>query len=124
MVEESSEVLPLKPEEKMLNGHIWLLVGRKVFSSSEYSAFFSKATGFATLVGERTGGNGLGSDPLAFILPNSGLAIRYSMELDLTPDGANNQEYGTMPDFISPENETALDTCLRLIESADEYNPN
>lgn len=102
-------------KEKMLKGKLWLLVSDTVFSSSEYAAIFSKATGFMTLVGTRTGGEGIGSDPLPILLPNSGLIVQYAAEYGALPDGSGSQEYGTMPDILSSEGESALDTCLRAI---------
>lgn len=102
-------------KEKMLKGKLWLLVSDTVFSASEYAAMFSKATGFMTLVGTRTGGEGIGSDPLPIILPNSGLIVQYAAEYGALPDGSGSQEYGTMPDILSPEGESALDTCLKAI---------
>lgn len=108
-------VTPLA-DEKCLKGRLWLLVGPNVFSSSEYAAMFSKATGFATLVGQRTGGDGIGEDPIPIVLPNSGLIVRYSAIYGITADGTGSQEFGTEPDIYSAEGESALDTCLRLID--------
>lgn len=34
--------------QKMLNGKLWMLVGPKVFSSSEYAAMLCKAANFMT----------------------------------------------------------------------------
>lgn len=102
-------------EEKALNGKIWILVSGNVFSSSEYAAMFTKSTGFATLVGTQTGGDGIGSDPLPIVMPNSGLIVRYSSIYGISPDGAGSQEFGTTPDIISPEGEDALTTCLKQI---------
>lgn len=107
-------------EEKMLQGKLWILVGERVFSSSEYAAMFSKATGFATLVGNTTGGDGIGVDPIPIVLPNSGLIVRYSPIYGVTPDGASSQEYGTDPDIFSAEGESALETCLRVINEQDQ----
>ena len=76
---------------------------------------FSKATGFAALVGQRTGGDGIGEDPIPIVLPNSGLIVRYSAVYGVTADGTGSQEFGTEPDFYSAEGESALDTCLRMI---------
>lgn len=47
-------------EKKALKGKLWMLVNENVYSSSEYAAMFTKATGFATLVGRTTGGDGIG----------------------------------------------------------------
>lgn len=103
--------------QKILNGKLWMLVSKNVFSSSEYAAMFSKATKFATLVGTETGGDGIGSDPLPIVLPNSAFIIRYSPIYGTTPDGAGSQEFGTMPDILSKEGENPLDTCLKAIKN-------
>ena len=114
MLKDTYEVKPLN-ESKMLNGKIWILVSENVFSSSEYAAMFTKATGFATLVGTQTGGDGIGSDPIPVVMPNSGLIVRYSPIYGITSDGTGSQEFGTTPDIISPEGEDALTTCLKEI---------
>lgn len=100
---------------KMLQGKLWMLVSEKVFSSSEYAEMFTKATGFAELVGTTTGGDGIGIDPNPIVLPNSGFLVRYSPIYGVTPDGASSQEFGTEPDITSPEGQSPLDTCLREI---------
>ncbi|GFI61031.1 protease inhibitor [Clostridiales bacterium] len=107
-------VKPLN-DHKMLNGKLWLLVSERVFSSAEYAAIFSKTTGFATLVGTQTGGDGIGSDPLPLILPNSGMIVRYSAIYGTTADGQCNQEFRTIPDIVSENGEDALTTCLKAI---------
>lgn len=104
--------------EKMLQGKVWLLVGPNVFSSSEYAAMFCKATGWATLVGKRTGGDGIGEDPVPIVLPNSGLIVRYSAVYGVDSTGAGSQEWGTEPDIYSIEDESALNTCLHAIEQS------
>lgn len=115
MLKNTYEVKPSN-ESKMLNGKIWILVSENVFSSSEYAAMFTKTTGFATLVGTQTGGDGIGSDPIPVVMPNSGLIVRYSPIYGITSDGTGSQEFGTTPDIISPEGEDALTTCLKAID--------
>lgn len=83
-------------------GKIYLLVNSVVYSSSESFAAFAKGSGFATLVGGRTGGDGMGIDPLLFSLPNSGLVVRYSSLLCLNPDYTINEEVQTTPDIELP----------------------
>lgn len=117
MLESSYFVEPLQ-KQKMLKGKLWLLVNENVFSSSEYAAMFSKATGFATLVGEKTGGDGIGSDPLPIALPNSGIIVRYSPIYGVTADGANSQEFGTTPDIVRQAGKTYLQTCIDEIKKA------
>ena len=112
------QIEPLS-KEKMLQGKLWMLVSENVFSSSEYAAMFTKATGFAALVGRTTGGDGIGIDPNPIVLPNSGFVVRYSPIYGVTPDGASSQEFGTEPDVVSPEGETPLETCLKAIEELE-----
>ena len=97
------------------DGKIWLLVSENNYSSSEYAAMFSKASGFATLVGRTTSGDGIGTDPIYLILPNSGLVVQYSPMYGVTADGTGSEACGTNPDIVSPEGESALETCLRQI---------
>ena len=105
-------------EHAPFRGRVWLLVGEAVYSASESFALFSQQTGFATLVGTATGGDGVGAlDPVFVVLPNSGLLVRYNMLLGLNADGTPNQEAGTTPDILSPAGEHPLITALRAILS-------
>ena len=100
-------------------GRIWLLVGPQVYSASESFAVFCKETGFAKLVGEQTGGDGIGSlDPVFLQLPNSGILVQYTMMYGLNPDGSSSEEAGTTPDILSDGSEDPLVTALREIEKA------
>lgn len=105
-------------KEKAFGGKIWLLVGPSVYSASENFAVFCKNTGFATIVGQPTGGDGIGSDPAFISLPNTGLLVLYSFDYGINSDGSGNEEFGTMPDILSPEGETALETCLKAIKES------
>ncbi len=86
--------------QKKYEGTIYLLVDNKVFSSSEALAYFCKATGFAIVAGEKTSGDGVGTDPLLITLPNSGIVIRFTGEMGLNPDGSANDETKTVPDVL------------------------
>lgn len=97
-------------------GRIWLLVDERVYSASEKLAIFCKDTGFATIVGTPTGGDGIGIDPLAFALPNSGIAFRFSAMQGLNLDGSCNEEFGTTPDILCKPGEDALELCLDIIK--------
>lgn len=108
---EPSEDAPL------FQGKIWVLTSHKVFSASDSFANYCKQTGFATLVGETTGGDGLGSgDPFLMELPNTHLVFRYTGFYGLNSDGSCNAEMGTTPDIPLAEGKTALETCLQAIE--------
>lgn len=104
------------PDTPAFSGKFWLLVGPNVYSASENFSILCKDTGFATLVGQTTGGDGIGIDPMVCVLPNSGIAYRFSTENGLNLDGSINEEMGTQPDIVVPENEDALEVCLRAIE--------
>lgn len=56
----------------------------------------------ATLVGERTAGDGLGSDPMLIDLPNSGYILRFPKEMDITEKGSINELDQTTPDILVP----------------------
>lgn len=94
--------MPLGIEPKntsKFKGKIYLLVDEVVYSSSESFAIFCKDTGFATLIGQRTGGDGGGVDPVIFNLKNSGLLVRMSSDMYLTSNGICNEEFKTSPDY-------------------------
>ncbi|WP_446899686.1 S41 family peptidase [Clostridium sp. LBM24168] len=95
----------IKPKDSInYRGKIFLLVDKNVFSSSEKFAAFSKSTGFAVLVGERTEGDGIGNDPAVCSLPESGYEFVFPKEMGLNSDGSCNFENGTEPDIeISAE---------------------
>lgn len=103
-------------------GKIFLLVDHSVFSSAEKLADFAKCTGFATIIGERTGGDGIGDDPAFCTLPNSGFIIRFTKEMGLSSDGRCNFECKTDPDIKVPaginkdmNNDKAIQAALKLI---------
>jgi len=112
---ERSNVLP-ESKSRLFGGKIWVLTSEKVYSSSENFVMFCKNTGFATLVGTTTGGDGGTLDPVYFTLPNSGLLVRYSMLLGLNSDGSSNEEFGTRPHFQTTTSAEALDKCIQLID--------
>ena len=90
----------IQPQNSIgFKGNIYLLVDKNVFSSAESFAIFCKDTGFATLVGETTGGDGIvGSIPCC-ALPNSGFIFGFYMTMGLTSDGSCNAEMKTTPDI-------------------------
>lgn len=102
-------------ETPLFKGDFYVLTNEYVYSASEKFAIFCKETGFATLVGARTGGDGIGIDPLVFMLPNSGICYRFSASLGLNSDGASNEEYGTGPDIPCNERD-ALPVCLKAVQ--------
>jgi len=108
-------IKPLNPID--FKGEVFLLVDKYVFSSSEAFAAVVSASGWATIVGTRTGGDGIGSTPALFPLPNSGYVVRTPLILGLNPDGSANAEVGTQPDILIEVGEDALDVVLKLISA-------
>lgn len=78
-------------------GKIYLLVDENVFSAAENFASFSKDTGFATLVGETTGGGkAFEKNPVTYLLQTK-FVVQYSREMAMNEDGTINMETKTMP---------------------------
>ena len=92
------EIYP-KGEMNKFKGRLYLVVDKVVYSSAETMAVMFKATGIGLVVGEKTGGDGIGTDPLLLTLPHSGIVIRYTGEMGLNPDGSANEETQTTPDL-------------------------
>ena len=113
--------LKVSPAKDSINfkGEIYLLVDESVYSSAEMLATFTKESELATLIGSKTAGDGIGSDPAFFMLPNSGYVIRMSKELGTISDGTCNEEHKTTPDYIvedTSRTENPLeDQCIQKV---------
>jgi len=94
--------LQIAPNRKVQNSieKIYLLVDHINFSASESFANFMKYTNSATLVGEPTGGDGIGIESLLFHLPNTGFVIKTPFVLGLDPMGQINHVVKTQPDIV------------------------
>lgn len=110
----SNELVEINPD--IATAKRWLLIGNRTFSSSDSFANFCKNSGWATLVGTNTSGDG-GYSPMRITLPNTGIEIRFSVDVTANSEGQANAVHGTIPDFKSKPSETALETCLRLIKN-------
>jgi len=99
-------------------GKIWLLTGSRAGSAAELSAWVARDTGFATLVGEVSGGI-YGGQRTIIALPNSGIV--FIMDLNYVTDRHGRPlEAGTIPHIFNHEGMNALETVLALI-AAGEY---
>ncbi|MDR7855326.1 S41 family peptidase [Tissierella sp.] len=100
------------------NGKIYLLVDKGVFSASEKFASFAKDSGFATLVGETTGGDRVFEEIPLYFLYNSKFVIRYSRELGINADGTINMETKTTPHIYvdpTPHEDFNKDECIQAV---------
>ena len=118
IVESVSTILPLADHEPCQFEKVWLLVDERCYSASDQFAHFCKTTGFATLVGTFTGGNGIGAQPFVAALPNTGLCIYYEAYLGFNYGGGCNGILGTAPDVYSSTSKNALTVCLNAIAEA------
>jgi hypothetical protein len=96
--EKTSYKIKADDNEKF-EGNIYLLVDEKVYSSAESFAMFCKSSKFATIIGQTTGGDGGGIDPVLFKLKNSGLIARMASGMYLNKDGICDEEFKTTPDY-------------------------
>ncbi|UCB60977.1 MAG: hypothetical protein JSW72_02660 [Candidatus Bathyarchaeota archaeon] len=78
-------------------GKIILLVDKVTFSATDAFALFCKETGFATLYGEPTGGDGISESPVYYVLPNSKLVIRFTPGMGIDYTGNSNEEMRVHP---------------------------
>ena len=107
---------PLDGPALQTDARRWVLIDGGVYSAADGFARFCADTGWATLVGRPTLGDGAKSGgPAVVRLPNTGLLFRFSAWTAANADGTLNAETGTRPDFTPKRRETALDACLRLI---------
>ncbi|MCL2855298.1 MAG: S41 family peptidase [Defluviitaleaceae bacterium] len=96
---------------------IWLLTDMNNFSAAQHIAAFFHQTGFATLVGNTTGGMAVYMDSFPshfFTLPNTGFMVRYDPLYIISADGRP-WEYGTAPHHFNRDGMNALQTVLALI---------
>lgn len=105
-------VIPYNPVK--FKGKVYLLVDGGVYSAAESFASFAKSTGWATLVGTTTGGDGIIADPALMMLPNSGIVVRFSSSMGLNTDGTANEEFHTSPDIYV---EQTYEDFLQLTEN-------
>ena len=120
-LEEIIEAHPIMGYQPCEGKKFWLLISSDVYSGADSFADVCKKTGFATVVGERTGGGGTnGLWPMYIVLPNSGLLIKFDFMYGLTDDGYCTDEFGTAPDIYNLPGKDALETCLEEIKKLGE----
>lgn len=114
----SVEKFELLAEPVGFRGKVYVLIDEGTYSAAENFAFFSKQTGFATLIGEQTAGDAIGPD--LFSLPNSGYVVACSSGFFINEDGTSNAEAGTKPDVSLPNHDlkfgewdTAIDYVIQ-----------
>lgn len=97
----------------------WVLVDENVYSAADSFVNFCKMSHWAKSIGTKTKGNGIGQTPSLFLLPNSGLIIRFSTMYGINADGVNGDLNGTKPDFYNLKKESALDAYKRIVKEVN-----
>jgi len=95
-------------------GEIWLLVDAMSMSASEMAASFSISTGFATVVGEPTGGV-TGVLYTFAAAPNTGILMRIDLGYTVDRYGRSLEEFGVVPQIANAPGMDALETVLAII---------
>ncbi|MBC8222980.1 hypothetical protein H8E65_00190 [Candidatus Bathyarchaeota archaeon] len=80
-------------------GKIVLLTDFMVYSAAEGFTNFCKQTGFATIYGTPSGGDGFFIWPIYCVLPNSKIAITMTSSMSLDYTGHANEQVRTQPDI-------------------------
>ena len=95
----------------------WILVGNLTGFGADFLASFAKETGWATVVGTRSPGNGTGLPFSSFTLPNTNIVV--SLNPVVLDDGKGNlkTKTGNMPDVVATDGKSALSVCISLIEN-------
>ncbi len=93
----------------------WVLIDGSSYSAADQFAAFCKDTGWATLVGTNTMGDGAGVAPVFLQLPGTGLVVRFHVNYTLNDDGTSNAETGTAPDIRCEARERPVMACLKQI---------
>ena len=94
----------------------WVVIDQNVYSAADSFADFCSKTGWATLVGRRTGGDGVGMEPVLIALPNTGLLVRFSAVAEENVAGQLNAASGTEPVFSSNRFQAPATTVYDLID--------
>lgn len=93
--------LEIHPNKELdFKGRVYLLVDGEVGAAAEKFAAFAKDTGFATLVGQTTGGGMAFDEVPLYYFSYGGFMLRYSREMAMNTDGSINKEAGTIPHIV------------------------
>lgn len=94
------ETKAISPAENSINykGKIYLIVDKKVYGAAERLASLFKEQGLGIVIGEQTGGFGIGTDPMQIKLPNTCFVMSFSKEMGVTGDGKISALERTVPD--------------------------
>lgn len=112
------EVYHIQPKDigVTFKGKIFILCNDKCYSGCDNFINICKQTHFATIIGNRTKGDGFCISPFKIILNNSGLIVDYTATFGINDDGSSNAIEGTRPD-IELKDEDALTYIMEKTSS-------
>ena len=104
-------------EGKAKDAKRWILVSDLTAFGADYLSSFAKATGWATVVGNTTPGNGTGLQMLSIALPKTSIVVSFNPIVLDNGNGELKTVSGNIPDEIATGGKSALNVCISLIES-------
>ncbi|MFO3667299.1 S41 family peptidase [Anaerococcus kampingiae] len=106
-------------DEYKFNGNLYLLIDEDVYSSGQIAAHFFRDNKLGTIIGEKTGGDGIGTTPAMVKLPNTKYILRFSHELGLRETKSMEESTYTIPDIeISKKDQSEIpsnDGCVKKV---------
>jgi hypothetical protein len=122
-VQYSMDPIPLNRTQPEFDGKVWILTGPTTGSGGHIASWLAKDSGFATLVGQNTGGS-FGGHFLRSktfpALPNSKILITFDVYY-ITDRYGYGLEAGVTPHYRSRPGMGALETTLALIAEGWSY---
>ena len=106
-------------DEYKFNGNLYLLIDEDVYSSGQIAAHFFRDNDLGTIIGEKTGGDGIGTTPAMVKLPNTKYILRFSHELGLRETESMEESTYTIPDIEIPRKDQSQipsnDGCVKKV---------
>lgn len=106
-------------DDYKFNGKLYLLIDEDVYSSAQIAAHFFRDNNLGTIIGEKTGGDGIGTTPAMVKLPNTKYILRFSHELGLRETESMEESTYTIPDIEIPRKDQSQipsnDGCVKKV---------
>lgn len=106
-------------DDYKFDGNLYLLVDRDVYSSAQVAAHFFKDNNLGVVIGEKSGGDGIGTSPAMVKLPNTKYILRFSHELGLRETDSLEETTYTIPDIEIPRKDQSQipsnDGCVKKV---------
>ena len=114
-------------DDYKFNGKLYLLIDEDVYSSAQIAAHFFRDNDLGTIIGEKTGGDGIGTTPAMVKLPNTKYILRFSHELGLRETESMEESTYTIPDIEIPKEDQSEipsnDGCVKKVIEIESKSP-